>query len=48
VTRAFSDPSLADAREVIGIDSFVGLDNGEYDVLHELVAIAEQVLPRQR
>jgi hypothetical protein len=35
-------------RDVIGIDSFVGLDNVEYDVLHGLVALAEQVLPRQR
>jgi ABC-type phosphate/phosphonate transport system substrate-binding protein len=48
VARAFADPSLADVRDVIGIDSFVGLDNVEYDVLHGLVALAEQVLPRQR
>ena len=48
VARAFADPSLADVRDVIGIDSFVGLDNVEYDFLHGLVALAEQVLPRQR
>ncbi|MEY4184401.1 MAG: hypothetical protein RIS07_804 [Actinomycetota bacterium] len=48
VARAFADPSLADVRDVIGINSFVGLDNVEYDVLHGLVALAEQVLPRQR
>jgi ABC-type phosphate/phosphonate transport system substrate-binding protein len=48
VARAFADLSLADVRDVIGIDSFVGLDNVEYDVLHGLVAVAEQVLPRQR
>lgn len=48
VAGAFADPSLADVRDVIGIDSFVGLDNAEYDVLHGLVALAEQVLPRQR
>lgn len=48
VARAFSDPSLEDARTVIGIDSFVGFDNAEYDGLHELVATAERVLPRKR
>lgn len=48
VTRAFSDPALDDVRRTIGIDSFVGLDNEVYDVVHGLVAIAEQVLPRKR
>ena len=48
VVRAFADESLADVRRVIGIDSFVGFDNGTYDVLHDLVATAEKVLPRAR
>ena len=48
VTRAFADPTLAEARRVIGIDSFVGLDNSDYDVIHDLVATAERLLPRQR
>jgi len=48
VTRAFADPALAEPRRVIGIESFVGLDNADYDVIHELVAMAERTLPRQR
>lgn len=48
VTRAFADDSLAEVRRVIGIESFVGLENSDYDVLHELVAVAETVLPRTR
>ena len=48
VERAFAHDSLAEARRVIGIDSFVGLDNGTYDVLHDLVSLAETVLTRAR
>ena len=47
VEEAFQRPSLQEALDHIGIGGFVRLANSDYDMLSDLVKIAEVVLPRK-
>ena len=41
-----ADPQLADEMAAIGIVGFVDLDGAEYEIVRDLIALAETVLPR--